>query len=109
MNPWLESTMTLRFNDGSDGSRKRKAPPCGGFRGGTRVEGLEPSTAGFVDRKRTLFRDLVPDSVHPFHTLRREDDSREPSRRPVSVASRGSRSAGLRAREAGTRERIEGP
>ena len=43
--------------------------------GGTRVEGLEPSTAGFVDRKRRFLPYLVPDSDHPFHTLRREEDS----------------------------------
>ena len=38
------------------------------------MEGLEPSTAGFVDRKRTLFHDLVGLAILSafFHTLWRE-------------------------------------
>ena len=36
MNPWLESTMTLRFGGGSDGSRKQKAPALRGLSVGER-------------------------------------------------------------------------
>ena len=56
--------------------RQAKSPrDAGAFGGGTRVEGLEPSTAGFVDRKQRFLPYLVPDFDHPFHTLRREEYS----------------------------------
>ena len=52
--PYTEGPYTWCSNPGS---RSQK-------RGGTRVDGLEPSTAGFVERKRRFLPYLVPDSDH---------------------------------------------
>lgn len=51
---------------------------AGAFGAGTRVEGLEPPIAGFVDRRRTLFRDLDLPSPHPPARSRPSEPGRQP-------------------------------
>ena len=77
--PLIEPISLRRVGDGLVGTGTRTAPRCGGVGGQTPVEGLEPSTAGFMERQPDFLPDLVLDLDHHLHALLRESGPQSPA------------------------------